>query len=843
MSRYLFVWITLGLLGDRVSSQELETVALKEKVEAWAVAPSTGRVFAAFNESPTGHAGQIFEINREGKRLQTFRLDKTPRGMFVVQDRLVVFSNSPLQLDAFDLETNQPSGSLLIPGVGAGSICVGGSDSEFLYVFNNSADGRRVPQLLQIDVLQMKLRKKISLDEFAGPSFRDAVISGNGKRLVCRTGSTSIVQYAFDEDDLSHKSERRLTGQTRGRIGIDPLGEYWSSGSQIRSHDSSETHGQFEGSFLLIHPQMDLVVGYGATELFLQRLSDSTEVTRVTLHRSFADSRGMTVPMGRTVDLQFTDDGKTLFVGERNHGHWVDLVPLEKSLAKRIESESESMARDFPLEPLTKTLSLGFEATGLEFSPSAKRAVVWGHQSKPLAARLAIVDLEQSKVLQSKTIITGVRCAAIDDAYVYVAPRSGTLIDRYRHDFSDSKKAFVKSPPTRLIPYGEEWIVCQSNETQRLDRQTLLPNMPTIQLPSQRTSFSVAMLDRQTLSINGRVVDRQSQRTLRYHAEACLPVVSKAAFDLHLGQTARINLWGHSVGDGRLMDHRGTHDRFSSSGRKFGDLFEPIASAISHEYPCVACVGKLYQPDRGVSKFHMEFRHLPDGRRTDLIAIPELDELVFGVPSTAEKSILVHVVGAKVYVLAGDALLFMPLPESVTQDDKRPVCFSRQQPTDVFAVGGEESFTLNVDGNRAGGEFRISVPVTGMQIDKASGKITLDTPAMWKAFAKSSQTRKSTGRRNGRSTTKGQLPLDAYESKSNAIRHQWLTAQTLKQDTLAAHFPVAVQFKDATGNVDSVRFSMVLTGPAFGFENDPVMPAEDFTRAHRRGPSSVSDRL
>ncbi len=144
MIRYLLFFIAVGLNFDQASGQTFETVSLKENVEAWAVDATSGRVFAAFNESPTGHAGQVTEIDRQGKRLQTFLLDNAPKKLFVVQDRLVVFSITPLQLNAFSLKTNEPAGSLLIPGVGAGSICTGGIESSFLYVFNIAASGSRV---------------------------------------------------------------------------------------------------------------------------------------------------------------------------------------------------------------------------------------------------------------------------------------------------------------------------------------------------------------------------------------------------------------------------------------------------------------------------------------------------------------------------------------------------------------------------------------------------------------------------------------------------------------------------------------------------------------------------
>lgn len=463
--------------------------------------------------------------------------------------------------------------------------------------------------------------------------------------------------------------------------------------------------------------------------------------------------------------------------------------------------------------------ALGFFPRAIEISPDESLAVLWGPKTlpvqKPGVAKpgssgevIAVLDLIQNRITRSSVVPAGIRCAAVDEKYVYLAPKSGSLLYRLNHSLSEPRKVFTESPPARLIPYLGQRLFCKAAKPQVFHRDELLP----IELPSESSAIVSATLfatrDRQTMIQSGRRIDRLSGEVLRYHASRYLPVIQSPTSSQHKWKIPPATRWGYSVVAGMLLDHKDHASKL---------IENPSLVAISNQFPLAAFVHETYSGNTGLSETEMHLRSLADGRVIARGAIRPLARKSPNDPRLGIIAPLMTVLKDTIYLISGDQLTVVKLPESFIDPLPWPACFSRKQQLEI-EYGGVVKFQANVDAKTEDGQsateteltFRTELITSGIQIDANNGEVSVATEALWASFARQSI--------NPANASRQVVTIDPSKPSDNAKRYQALTGKQLPNGTYAAYLPISITLTDDAGRSDSTRFSVVMCGPRDVYE-------------------------
>ncbi|MCA9140031.1 MAG: hypothetical protein KDB00_24830 [Planctomycetales bacterium] len=458
--------------------------------------------------------------------------------------------------------------------------------------------------------------------------------------------------------------------------------------------------------------------------------------------------------------------------------------------------------------------SLGFFPRAIEFSPDETLAILWGPKTIPAkhsaianassdADVVGLVDLKQNRMIKFNEVQAGIRCAAVDDKYVYIAPKSGQLLYRLNHAFAEPNKVFADSPIVRIIPYRGGRLLCTGPRPMVFDRDTLMPIDSRSEADRTSTIEVYATRDRQTMIESGRRIDRTSGEVLRYHAFRYLPTIKSQSSNQPEWKITPATRWGYSIAAGRLMDHQ---DHASKLMEK------PSLVAISQRSPIVVYVQQTESGKTGLPEVVMHLRSLTDGRVLARGAIKSLAAIETYDSTNGNLSPMMNIVNDTIYLISGDQLTIVELPESLTGSLPWPVCFSRKQQLEI-EYGGIAKFHANVDRQinldpnalKPKLKFQTELITSAVQIDADSGEVSVDTEALWLSFAKQSL--------NPVSKSRPGVVLDPKHPEENAIRYQSLTGKQLPAGTYAVSIPISIVLTDETGRSDSARFSVLMCVP------------------------------
>lgn len=471
---------------------------------------------------------------------------------------------------------------------------------------------------------------------------------------------------------------------------------------------------------------------------------------------------------------------------------------------------------------------LGFPAIGLEVSPGAKYLVAWGpspgqnraHPSHVGSDDLAVVDIQEQKVIAKKTIPQGIRCVTIDDNFVFVAPHSGNLIYRLSPQLGDSQRVFIQASPSRLIRLGKSWLLTQSDieANQLIDIQEMKPLNAGIFGIRQNSRFSIIAND-QCVLIENRLIDRKTGELLRTVGTAKLPALVKVQNN---SQPVRfpnsgIPTWGRMIESNSLV---------TANGSRIATFPGDKITTLSAEFPVAVSMDMgLTDPNRMLS-----FINITDGSTIQAAKLSTKARTNSSMAMVSMQRALV-LRGDKIFCLDQNRVLVSEIPEEVKKTLSIPPHFG---PTQLEVIEADKPFKFKprvVDGSNKL-TFSLLMEYEGLSIDSETGEVSIDTPMLWNAF--------STNFRNNIfdfsrfSSNPAASDVGSVQSET-ASQYKLLTGKDLPKDKIAAEIPISIALESSDGLRDEISYSLIVVGNfteiAKRFEKQKVEQEKQMTDA------------
>lgn len=487
-------------------------------------------------------------------------------------------------------------------------------------------------------------------------------------------------------------------------------------------------------------------------------------------------------------------------------GHACAALVLNLILGAPFASCQENPTFDLPK---MDRLDLGFEATSMSLSHDGKLAAVWGMSledrnrkpSSPGRDELAIIDVEQGKVLKKKTFPQGVRSAAIDHEFVYVCPNSGSLVYRLDHSGENAKRLFLKLEPVRLMKISNQRLVIvgKRSKYQVVDRERLAPVSGLMSMYGDYgRQLTIHYLTANEIRLGNRVIDYENGNLLRIETSSKLPVPN-----LNNEFSKRRNAIANS---GAVQESRG---RQINSRSLMNDQRHSIASwpdpeivAISRFHPLAGVVSEVR---RGKTNYKiLDLRGSLDGAVVASFQVDSWNMRDRRRSRDSREFVRLTFSEHKVFVLSESSLCFASIDDFVA-DLESPIHFLAKQQTEVD-VGNKIAFDLAVSDMGDGIEFQLLVEAPGISLDKSTGRIEIDTPLVWEQVIKYWSDPKTQIHFRG---SKRQL---LWEREANVENYHALTGKDLREGALAAAIPISAILRQPEGQEDMVDFCVILVG-------------------------------
>lgn len=473
---------------------------------------------------------------------------------------------------------------------------------------------------------------------------------------------------------------------------------------------------------------------------------------------------------------------------------------------------------DVRVEVTRPRIHLGFTAHAMEMSLDGGFLFVWGavggevpHTVQPGPHEVAVIDLRKSRLLVRKSMAQGVRCAAIDEKFVYIAPASGNIIYRLNHALEDGARQFLQFPPQQLWRIGPDRLAVVANDVLLFDVEKMVP-APPAELPSPGiepqpavSSYNKGMAShsRGIVQMFGRVVDGRTGKTWRLSGVASLPCLTGDAGSNRAMMLAFRNAsplpsqWGRQLSHAILTNHRGSQiAQWSSNGSD--------VAVFADDWPGFVTVATAVD-GRTVHKT-LEVRSVVDGAVRYSAPLESSTQRNSPYLRFGSRTMLVH--GHTVYYATNDEIVLVSIPEGVTSQLRVPTHFLVEQQTEL-EVEKSVSFPLRVGGEREGITFTLLDESPGVAIDARQGTLTIDTEALWKNLV----SRIPPGEIEGSVLRSTAQPPSRYSRGENARHYKFLTGKDLPEDKFAAQLPVHVNLRDVEGQEDTIHFHVVVSGP------------------------------
>lgn len=472
-----------------------------------------------------------------------------------------------------------------------------------------------------------------------------------------------------------------------------------------------------------------------------------------------------------------------------------------------------------------ESISVDFQIGGMILDQQMERALAWGSKQGNTHSRgdhqeIAVIDLVNRKVLATKSIVAGIQLSYMDDKYVYIAPRSGSLIYRYDRDtLENGKRVFTQSSVHAIRSVGKEFLqIAMSNP-----RQTGMLNRESLEISIDDGPISYAQMERHMLSGHrGRrevlqkgfvrrgdaILDETSGELVVMTRNGGLQDLTANSTSVNV-HVSRDNLPAATIfgcfvqGDGLYRSNRQLINRYDNSGSS------PALLILSRKFPALFRI--RYSRFGGTKGNAERFLEVLDLDRGEV-----LESWVF---HSGERSILDFFATANLLVLqTRDSLHFIDIP--VLEKDKlvMPLHFQHQKIV-PWSVDQEQTLQLSVEGGTGERQFQLSREYRGLVLNSETGELNIDLPLIWKQFVKQDP------RRNRQN-----LKQYVTQTAPAIVKRYDLPVSA---DQVPFVVPIHVSVSDEEANSDQTTFYPIVLVPRKTVEN-VVEEAEKAQASARR---------
>lgn len=451
-------------------------------------------------------------------------------------------------------------------------------------------------------------------------------------------------------------------------------------------------------------------------------------------------------------------------------------------------------------------VDLGFYARSMELAPSSRYLLVWGlapgeegrHPAHTGADDVAVIDIQERKILARKTLPQGIRCATIDDDYVYISPNSGNLFHRLDRSLGQGQRMFLQSAPTQLVKIGKDRLVAVGGQMQFFQTEPLEPVSDLGETMSVDPRQGIRCLGHKEVELGNRIVERATGKLVAVTGFVSLPLLVEGNPQPAYNPMDRNQLparWGRRLAGNTLTN---------SKGSRISQWAGPRVGILSERWPMAILIAS--SQDGAATTTTMELANLVDGlvEHTSIIDVSSNSRRSNSPSFYGQRNTLIAA-GDKVLVLQNTELLIATIPQKIADAMPMPTHFLPQQLREVEAAQPAK-LKLAVAGKTDSVTFSLMAEYPGVVLDSGTGELTIDTPTLWDSFVKRASAASPPVDPRHRSQP------SATSREENARRYQDLTGKALPADELAAQVPVSAVVQDSEGQEDSLQFSMIVVG-------------------------------
>ena len=395
-----------------------------------------------------------------------------------------------------------------------------------------------------------------------------------------------------------------------------------------------------------------------------------------------------------------------------------------------------------------KEMSLDFHVTGFHVDRDGKHAIAWGKKidknadgrrsfsQTSLSDEVAVIDLETQKVMTQQSLAAGIQSAMIQKPYAFLTPKSGNVL--YRFDamtLGKSKRLFLKNKGIGLAPFTKQQIGVVSGDHnytyQVIDPSTM---KPTQTIPIRFSGHNRKNTPREVapgiLNFNSMFLNVDDGTVAMLEHAAGLQSLTSVKAPRGTGSHRTLGnqkIFGRYITHNSILSQNGTQIAQLNGRRLFSSPYHQVAFGIRVER----------SPSRRGqdAKRYFETYSLVDGA--------VLDSKLLEVTSSANarhfhgRSIEgnLYVLKDKAIYVSGEVLAVLPISEAKLAAAPKPLHFSIPQ-VPVLDIDKPQTLTFKAEGGKGKLDYQLAVEYEGIEIDSASGTVTVDTPKLWESYLK-----------------------------------------------------------------------------------------------------------
>ena len=506
---------------------------------------------------------------------------------------------------------------------------------------------------------------------------------------------------------------------------------------------------------------------------------------------------------------------------------------------------------------------LPFAPDGVRLDAGGKLAVVWvGQQESPRAMprngrehkiALAVVDVEQRKVLVERTLTKPIGAVALAGDQVYIALADADRIESYLiKTLEPGPSVTVEGRTARLWAAPPRCIIAFS---EREYQAFSLPDLKPVNAPAFKKDPNASyMLDTDSFA---RIDDAYACGNALYNSDFTkvrlmtrCPLPRAIAVDERNAQAEFTGLPSLGTRSGSCQWNRRIvgNDLVSGSGQRVAAAATSLGgAAILHDVPVMVSLAhdqsqkirslgmKLFDLAHGsvVQDVKLYHRTLPsDTLGSGMAGIS--DEDAPPMQFSGSESLCMDGAGKRIVVLAGKRLYICNLSDDLLKKFTMPLAF--EIPQEVPLVSSKQPLKIahKMRGGEAPVEFSMGVELPGVTLDKASGSVTIDGPAIAKAAIKRIGDEVTSGRAmsfaqqvggNNMGNTENNLPEELTMNKNFVTEQLGRPAQGYP-----TMIPIWIVATDKNGQKADLKYTAVLELP----QADVMKPINDFVAQQQR---------
>lgn len=586
----------------------------------------------------------------------------------------------------------------------------------------------------------------------AGPHGRFWVV---GQRLISADLSTKVKEESgwpftlHPLRDLLVSTVRQDQWNTRGKVSLK-LSRY-SSGTELTTihlggndRDYSDRGRRQDQPLLVVDAARERAFwawgdrawvvdlsSVDAPPLFLLR---APSVATVDLGQTLSVELGFTHPKaGEGAKLSLVDPPAGASISGKKltwkpSGEQVGQHRLVITAEKGEQQDQVSIAVDV----VRPHLALDFPIRWLAIDEQGKRALAsdmggdrFAHRDGDVAVQLALIDLEKNAVQARRTLAKSVRALALGADAAFMVPQQGNMIYRLKlADLSDASRAFVQGQVTQLdvLPGGKLAALQERQQVSILD-PTSLEQVAQVTGDGWNHVVGVTRL-REGAVVGNRLIGADGSLRGLVGFIPGAPVLGMSFDQRGDDRGPARRLWNRDAGPHGLSSP--TQGQIAS--------WQGGAAQLLTRAPAALVVRVQQDPARR-NQYNqsvvLEVRDLIEGNVKSSLGIAVL------VPTERENALTLASGGTRVLVGVGNRLHPVSLPEEALRGLPEPleVWATQEGPLALQHTGKPVEVAFAASGGSGARKFELEHEVDGMQLDAASGKVTLDPARLWKGFA------------------------------------------------------------------------------------------------------------